>query len=63
MQALTSANGISKLFTTWLFEPAISQFTIYQRNNHIIFWAVMGVAAVLLVSIVLGGTMMVRHRH
>lgn len=63
MPVLNTANGIATLFATSAFEPAISQFTIYQQNNHALFWAVLGVAAVLFVSIVIGGSLMLRHRH
>jgi amino acid permease len=63
MRVFNHAHGIAVLLTALHFEPAISQFTIYQRNNNAIFWAVTGIAAVLLVFILIGGSLMLRHRH
>jgi len=63
MRALSQACGIAVIVAAMNMLPQISQFTIYQRNNHAIFWAVVGVAAVLFAGIVVGGSLMLRHRH
>jgi uncharacterized membrane protein len=63
MRVFNPASAIAALLTTLHIAPGISQFTIYQHNNHAIFWAVVGVAAVLLVSILIGGSLMLKHRH